>query len=47
MCVYHFSASGYDQGAYEFCADNAAAEHTAFRTVWNFRPAPIGSSSSR
>jgi hypothetical protein len=31
MCVYHFSASGYEQGADEFCADDAAAEHTAFR----------------
>ena len=31
MCVYHFSASGYEQGAYEFCADDAAAEHMAFR----------------
>ena len=31
MCVYHFSASGYVQEAYEFCADDAAAEDTAFR----------------
>ena len=31
MCVYHFHAAGYDHGAYEFCADDTAAEHAAFR----------------
>jgi hypothetical protein len=31
MCVYHFSASGYKQGADEFCANDVDAEHTAFR----------------
>jgi hypothetical protein len=30
MSVYHFSASGYRQGANEFCADDAAAEKVAF-----------------
>jgi len=30
MYLYHFQASGYRQGADEFCVDEAAAERIAF-----------------